>query len=146
MLSLQERNPIAKFIEKKLLTVNRKYIYLNKQSHSATQTRRLDDLKLLMLLPMSRGVQISCSTSPIWQNPSSGLSGYLQIDPWAAAFWKLLGQLLFSLSLYPALPLLSALARLHLYIEPNIRPDLVQYMLWKYCYLVLDFSERIVRF
>ena len=30
MLSLQERNPIAKFIEKKLLTVNIKYIYLYK--------------------------------------------------------------------------------------------------------------------
>ena len=61
-------------------------------------------------------------------------------------FGNCLGSCFFSLSLYPALPLLSALARLHLHIEPNIRPDLVRYMLWKHCYLVLDFSERIVRF
>ena len=57
-------------------------------SSSATLTRRLDDLKLLLLLQMSRGVSISRSMSPIWWNPSSGLSGHLQIDPWAAAFWK----------------------------------------------------------
>ena len=61
-------------------------------------------------------------------------------------FGNCLGSCFFSLSLYPALPLLSALARLHLHIEPNIHPDLVRYMLWKHCYLVLDFSERIVRF
>ena len=92
-----------------------------------------------------------CSFQCLWESRSFVQHSQFGKTPhqvYEAISKLILGQLLFgniSLSLYPALPLLSVLPRVHLHIEPK-HPNIVWYVLWKQGFLVLDFSERIVRF
>ena len=88
MLSLCKKEIQLQNLLKKIVNSEHKIYLLIQIVKFSNSEKMVDDLELLLLLLMSRGVSISCLTSPIWWNSSSGLSGHLQFVPWAAAFWK----------------------------------------------------------
>ena len=66
MLSLCKKEIQLQNLLKKIVNSEHKIYLLIQIVKFSNSDKKVDDLELLLLLLMSRGVSISCSTSPIW--------------------------------------------------------------------------------